>query len=198
MYVGNPHSAGTLSTHSRYRALWYREEEYNKRFGNSLAIRRTKVLLDEEVKEDPWALTPGKKYTKAQLEALADDLLREDSRRELCRKCDGSGVKTGVVKHIPQDEADGQGNRLVLEFAQFACADGHKWWEGEGRDRGIKGDNPILFEDHLIQRRRREIYTTVGTPDPEIVSGIYNRSHPQGRKINSPEQRARHGASYYR
>lgn len=67
-----------------------------------------------------------------------------------------------------------------------------------GRERGIGGDHPILFEDHLYQRRRREIQCASGTPDPEIVAGLYNRQHPQGRKVNSPEQRSKNGASYYR
>lgn len=197
MYSGNARCAGTLSTHSRYRALWRREESYNKRFGNRLAIRKSNVR-DEEITEDPWALDPGTKYTKAQLEAFADRLLREDSRREMCRKCEEPGEETGVVDQVPQELTDENGIRLVLEYAQFRCANDHLWWQGEGTTRGIKGDNPILFEDHMVQRRKREIYTTIGTPDPAIVSGLYNRSHPQGRKINSPEQRRAHGASYYR
>lgn len=69
---------------------------------------------------------------------------------------------------------------------------------GTGRERGIGGENPILFEDHLHQRRRREIQCENGTPDPGIVVGLYNRTHPQGRKVNSPDQRKRNGASYYR
>lgn len=69
---------------------------------------------------------------------------------------------------------------------------------GTGKERGIGGDNPILFEDHLYQRRRREIQCASGTPDPEIVAGLYNRQHPQGRRVNSPEQRSKNGASYYR
>jgi hypothetical protein len=197
MYSGNARCAGTFSTHSRYRALLRHEESYNKRFGNRLAIRKSDVR-DEEITEDPWALDPRKKYTKTQLEAFADNLLREDSRREMCRKCNQAGQRTGVVDQVPQRVVDDAGNVLVLEYAQFRCASDHLWWQGEGSTRGIKGDNPILFEDHMIQRRKREIYTTVGTPDPAIVSGLYNRSHPQGRKINTPEQRRAHGASYYR
>lgn len=67
------------------------------------------------------------------------------------------------------------------------------------RDGGsIKGDNPILFEEHLKNRHKREIYSVHGTPDPAFGHGIYNRTHPEGRKVNSPEQRKRNGASYYR
>lgn len=67
----------------------------------------------------------------------------------------------------------------------------------EGKQRGIKGENPILFEDHYIDRRRREVYNSTGAPDPEIVSGLYNRTHPKGRKTSTPEQRRLHGASWY-
>jgi hypothetical protein len=64
-----------------------------------------------------------------------------------------------------------------------------------GKPHGLKG---ILFEEHLYSRKRREIYNMNGTPDPNIASGNYWRSHPQGRKVNTPEQRKRNGASYYR
>ena len=67
-----------------------------------------------------------------------------------------------------------------------------------GKPRGIGGEDPILFEDHLRQRKRREVYNITGTADPNIQRGIYNRQHPGGRKVNSPEQRSRNGASYYR
>jgi hypothetical protein len=67
-----------------------------------------------------------------------------------------------------------------------------------GKERGIGGKDPILFAEHEYARRRREIYTEGGTPDPSLVSGMYNRTHPQGRKVNSDEQRSKNGASYYR
>jgi hypothetical protein len=67
-----------------------------------------------------------------------------------------------------------------------------------GKEKGIGGDNPILFAEHEYSRRRREIYVTEGTPDPSLVSGIYFRTHPQGRKVNSETQRKKNGASYYR
>lgn len=77
-------------------------------------------------------------------------------------------------------------------------------------DNPIHGDNPILFEEHLYNRRRREILVTSGTPDDiqgldderGIHRGdgqkIFNRTHPQGRKVNSEHQRKKNGASYYR
>jgi len=67
-----------------------------------------------------------------------------------------------------------------------------------GKTRGIGGENPILFEDHIRQRKRREVYNKLGTPDPSIQRGSYNKTHPRGRKVNSDIQRSRNGASYYR
>lgn len=74
----------------------------------------------------------------------------------------------------------------------------------------IHGENPILFDEHLYNRRRREILVNSGTPDEiqgldderGIHRGdgqkIFNRTHPQGRKVNSEHQRKTNGASYYR
>jgi hypothetical protein len=137
-------------------------------------------------------------YTNTQLGELADELLRVDARGELCRDCGERGVATGHIAHTVQEPTDTDGNALPLDFPEFKCGRGHHWYQGEGAVRGIGGDNPILFEEHFQSRRRREIYNSLGSPDPSIVSGMYNRAHPQGRKINSPEARARHGASYYR
>jgi hypothetical protein len=47
-------------------------------------------------------------------------------------------------------------------------------------------------------RKRREIYCAVGTPDPSVESGLYWRTHPNGRKVNSDTSRQEHGASYYK
>lgn len=176
----------------------YREEAYNKRFGNTLRIRKDMYYSQDEVTDDPWDLDPQKKYRGSELELMADALLREDARQEVCRTCGGRGEETGQAEVIPQEVTDGEGNPLVVEFKQLGCPEGHQWWQGEGQVRGIGGENPILFEEHIAARKRREIYTTQGTPDPEIVSGIYNRVHPQGRKVNSEEQRKRNGASFYR
>ena len=75
----------------------------------------------------------------------------------------------------------------------------------------MTGDNPILFFEHVKSRWRREVQTGEGIPDPHLSidggkpgaktnnqPGLYNRTHPRGRKVNSEEQRRRHGASFYR
>lgn len=56
----------------------------------------------------------------------------------------------------------------------------------------------VLFYEHLKERWKREIYTANGTPDPSVASGLYWRTHPEGRKVNSDDQRKRNGAGFYR
>lgn len=141
---------------------------------------------------------PNRRYNSRELGELADEILREDARSELCRECGGRGERTGFVVDIEQGIEDESGAELVVAFPEFACENDHRWYQGEGAVRGIGGENPILFEEHFQSRRRREIYNSLGSPDPSIVSGIYNRAHPQGRKINTAEARKKHGASWYR
>lgn len=140
----------------------------------------------------------GEHYTNRQMELMADAILRGDARSEICRECRCRGEVTGEVQSVSQDIKDDSGHELYIEFPEYGCTNGHTWFQGEGEARGIGGDDPILFEEHLQSRRRREIFPTNGTPDPSIVAGIYNRVHPQGRKVNSAEQRSRNGASFYR
>lgn len=64
----------------------------------------------------------------------------------------------------------------------------------------------ILFQEHYESRKRREVFTGTGdTPDAVITASLskdgqtmYNRTHPQGRKVNSEKQRRDNGASFYR
>jgi hypothetical protein len=146
----------------------------------------------------------GKSYTNIELDAMAEEILRKDSKNELCRECGEKGAETGESTTLGQYTNEGDliidddGNQLFMEFPELKCTNDHTWFKGEGRARGLDGDSPILFEEHLQSRRRREIYPVEGTPDPSIVSGSYNRTHPEGRKVNSKSQRQRHGASYFR
>jgi hypothetical protein len=147
---------------------------------------------------------PTLDHTAWQLEQIANNFLREDSKREMCRKCGSPGSETGTIESQPQEDDEGhptldkEGNVLYVDFPELECDKGHRWYKGEGKARGIDGKDPILFENHLQDRKRREIYTSIGTPDPSIQQGMYNRTHPQGRKVNSKEQRKRNGASFFR
>lgn len=151
-------------------------------------------------REEPVStkIIQGQKYTPRQLDEIATQMLRDDSKTELCRECGKSGQKTGATKPVEQALSDDSGTQLVVEFSEYLCINSHIWYEGEGKMKGIRGDNPVLFEEHEQSRKRREIYCVGGTPDPNIVSGLYHRTHPQGRKVNTPEQRRKHGASFYR
>ena len=165
----------------------------------------TSIYTREEDDFDASTFEEGKEYKNWQLEKIADDLLKEDSKRETCRTCQKYGTETGETESQPLiDSATGEyvtdddGNTLYADVPEITCEDGHRWYKGEGKRRGIDGDNSILFENHLRDRHRREIQTSIGTPDPSIARGMYNRTHPQGRKVNSQEQRKRNGASFFR
>lgn len=149
-------------------------------------------------------MKPGVKYKDWQVEKFADDILIADTRRELCRICSEYGIETGTIEPSPQfDEEtnepvlDEEGDQLVINYIELQCEGDHRWYQGEGERRGIGGKDPILFESHIADRKRREIMVASGIPDPGLVSGLYNRAHPQGRRVNTPEHRKATGSSFY-
>lgn len=164
--------------------------------------------MSQSEEEYEWSPEEGydenKTYTRPQLGLLADEFLKQDSRREFCRKCEQEGAKTGMMKFVlrvnkkGEPQIDEEGQNIYNEIPEYKCENNHRWFKGKGKRRGIDGANPILFEEHLIKRKKREIYCAAGTPDPSIESGLYNKSHPQGRKVNTKEDRQKHGASYYK
>lgn len=192
--VWDASGGGLVAYRTRWEEMYRRYHHISKRYGTD---RRKTMRWHKEEEASP-EIEAGQAYSNTELNAKADAWLRRDARTECCRECGGKGEETGEVASTPQEAQDGDGNSLVLEFAELKCGNDHSWFPGEGKLRGIGGEDPILFEEHIQSRKRREIYTQGGTPDPEIVSGIYNRCHPQGRKVNSPEQRKKHGASWYR
>lgn len=54
----------------------------------------------------------------------------------------------------------------------------------------------FLTARQLARDKQREIYNPEGVPDPSIAAGIFNRTHPRGRKVNSEKAREG-GASFY-
>jgi hypothetical protein len=169
------------------------------------------------------------RWTNSELEEIANQILQEDKNAELCRRCTEQakterflvkeqdylpyGKETGHIEWQIQKDEDGnvlvddEGNALYIGFPELMCEKGHRWYKGEGPRRGLNGPNPILFETHLYNRKRREIQVKEGIPDPAYTMdrwgkrpthGMYHRTHPQGRKVNTKEQRARNGASFYR
>jgi hypothetical protein len=179
----------------KWERIYEKAHFQQKRYGTDRTELMYRKYNQEEVSTE---IDPDKQYTPGQLDEIASAILREDSKKELCRECGQPGDPTGDSESVPEGLEDQKGNQLALKFEEYECPDGHIWYPGEGQLKGIGGDNPILFEEHFQSRKRREIYTAQGTPDPSIVSGMYNRVHPNGRKVNSEEQRKRNGASFYR
>lgn len=187
--------SGHVGHRTRWENIYRRAHAIQKRYGTDRSEQMYRKYKDEEVSTE---IEVGKKYTSSELDAIASAILRKDSKSEMCPECGLRGEPTGESESVAENIEDGSGHELVLQFDELHCDNGHTWFPGEGKERGIQGDNPILFEEHFQSRKRREIYTAQGTPDPSIVSGMYNRVHPQGRKVNSEEQRKRNGASFYR
>lgn len=152
----------------------YGHFHYEKiRFGGIDAVtgwkRRPSYRKDERIEFDP----EKDDYTQRELEQLADQFLRDDART--IGRCECACDECKVGQHC----------------SLAVCSE-------TGKEKGIGGDNPILFQEHLYQRQKREILNENGVPEPGLVQGMYYRAHPEGRKINSEEQRKKHGASYYR
>jgi hypothetical protein len=180
-------------------------------------------LKQEKFKDEYVCIHCGKKkWTNLELEELITNvLLREDANRELCRQCLEEepeslpyGYETGAVEYQPAMDKEGNalfdeetGDTRYVEFPELQCDQGHRWYKGEGPRRDIRGKNPILFEPHLYNRKRRELLAKEGVVDPAYTmdrwgkrptTGLYGRSHPQGRKINSRKARKSQGAGFYR
>ena len=55
----------------------------------------------------------------------------------------------------------------------------------------------VMTLDRMKRLAKREIYCSSGTPEPHIVSGIFFRSHPNGRRLRSVEERRKQRKSWY-
>lgn len=179
------------------------------------------IYLDETIIKTNLLNKAGKdfNFTNKETEEISNALIKKDANRELCRKCKEEdpdclpyGNETGEIEWKPQFDndnkpiVDDEGNQLYVEFPELTCAKGHRWYKGEGARRNVKGRNPVLLDSHYKMRQQREIHVDIGTPDPAFTRdrfgrptrGEFNTTHPNGRKVNTPEQRRRSGASFYR
>lgn len=97
---------------------------------------------------------------------------------------------TEIKRQVPEydPEVDYTPNELKLITEAILLRDPKPW-----------NEEPIwLHMEQLLRRAKREVYTSAGTPDPSIVQGMYWRTHPDGRGVNSDEQRSANGASFYK
>lgn len=176
--------------------------------------------IEEMEDEGPAVFNAKNKYSKLELEEWADKLLRADANRELCAQCleqDSDAIpyghETGEIEYKPQYNREGEpilddaGDLLYIAFPELRCDTGHRWYFGEGPRRDIRGHAPILFESHLYHRKRRELLAKEGVVDPAYTMdrwgkrptvGIYGRSHPLGRRVNSRRARKDSGAGFYK
>lgn len=106
------------------------------------------------------------------------------------------------------DDTEDYSNRDLEGYADAILRADSKTFSNYSREVGI------LFPEHVYTRQRREIGNSSGIADPTLTASLqdkqkpgrhsgdgqtmYNRTHPRGRKVNSPEQRQKNGASWYR
>jgi hypothetical protein len=55
-----------------------------------------------------------------------------------------------------------------------------------------------LNSSQLAMRGKREIFVGSGTPDPAIVSGLYWRTHPEGRGVRTLAEREKNAGTFYK
>src|SRR3954453_10002446 len=121
-------SAGTFQVRPRYKRTRSKSRVIQKRHGLD---RRKRMYFEEE--EAPDYEEGRTDYTKHQLQLMADEMLRDDARSELCRVCEKRGSETGNVEsRLQQGITDTEGNALSLDFPEYECGNGHRWYKGEG------------------------------------------------------------------
>lgn len=105
-----------------------------------------------------------------ELENLADEILKWDANRSVCPVC-------GLLEIDRRDPSP-------------ECEAGHTWDREDSQRKGWDSSHGLLAS-HMKERRRREIYTASGTPDPAYASGIFGRPHRDrpGEKFPNAQRR---------
>lgn len=120
-------------------------------------------------------------------------LSTHDRWEEMWKKSNNIQKRWGADRATPFEERHG------FEAPEFEDGRSYTRRELEAMaDVMVEGFEDVLSRSQLASRLRREIYVTSGIPDPHKVSGLYWRTHPEGRTVNSDEQRQRNGAGFYR
>ena len=85
-------------------------------------------------------------YSNKQLNQLADDFLREDAKKEICRECEGEGKETGSHNPVSQKIEDEEGNEYPMEI--------------EENENLLYLLNLLKNADHKINREEMKDYRT--------------------------------------
>lgn len=100
-----------------------------------------------------------------------------------CKLSDRWTLRQAVPNFDPALEFKYSQRELILLAEKILDAD----------PKPAKEHPAILFMDRLLERRKREIYVASGVPDPSVVRGSFNRTHPNGRKLRTGK-----GEGFYR
>ena len=92
---------------------------------------------------------------------------------------DVSAIKREVPDYNPALEFEYTKRELLLLAEKMLLED----------EKPCREDPAWLNADRYKHRSKHEIYCAAGTPDPAIASGLYWRTHPEGRRWRTPEER---------
>lgn len=116
-------------------------------------------------------------------------------------------VKGGRLKHFP-DVHLSDPSRLKRAVPDFDPALEFEYTQRELlllaekillEDEKTPYENPAWLNAATMKERlRHEIYCASGIPDPSIAQGLYWRTHPEGRKWKSAQERAGTTKGFYR
>lgn len=124
-----------------------------------------------------------------------DEVVAGYRRRAKRRATEAWGVTLAscpkqILESVPDwdDRINYTADQLLLQAERILCSD----------PTPLQEHPAVLRWDRLKERKKREIHNKNGVPDPSVCQGIYWRSHPQGRKLSTPEQRtAEKGGGFY-
>lgn len=100
---------------------------------------------------------------------------------------DPSRIKEDVPDFDPEREFEYSARELLLLAEKILLED----------PKPSKEHPAWLSAQKLRMRQKREIYVASGIPDPSIESGLYWRTHPNGRPWVPEDIRRATGASFY-
>lgn len=117
------------------------------------------------------------------------NVIREERLKHFrdCHLSDTTSIKKLIPDFDPELEFEYTPRELLLLAERILLLDSK-----------VMTDKPCwLNGPALRERSKREIYVANGIPDPSIASGLYWRTHPQGRRFRTAHERRESSTSFY-
>lgn len=118
-----------------------------------------------------------------------------------------AGREFKPTKNLPPLASRKVRRRMYIEHLTLEDFDPNKEWARDELDhfgtlmmkeaQPLTEDPVVLDYNRYRERVKREIYLSSGNMDNIVSPGMYWRTHPNGRRVNSDEQKKKNGTSYY-